>query len=42
MKWGRIKRAEIDAEIRREFEERGVETAKLYIALPGWTMRKGD
>ncbi len=42
MKWFRIKRAEINPELRELFEERGLETVRLYVAIPDWTMRRRD
>lgn len=42
MRWFRINRAEIDPELRELFEERGLDTVRLYVAIPDWTMRKRD
>jgi hypothetical protein len=42
MKWFRIKRAEIEADKRELFEERGLDTVRGYVTMPDWTMRRSD
>jgi hypothetical protein len=42
MSWFRIKRPDVNPELRELFEQRGLDTVRAYVTMPEYTMRKRD